>query len=328
MTARALAALAAAAGPARSPRPPRPRRRSSRSGSFTTPTYAAAPASEPTRVFVTEKGGRVRLIVDGVVQATPFLDLTSITQSQRQRARAALDRLRARLRDVRQVLRLPDGAARRSGEIQVWEYRRSAANPNVADPATGAAADQHPAHPGRQPQRRHGPGRAGRQGLAGDRRRRRLRTTSSATPRTTRRGSASCCGWTRRRPPTVEQLARGPAQPVPVLVRARRDDRDRRRRPGPVGGDQRRPRRQLRLAVPRGRARLPHRPGLRRRRDRRPGGREEPQPGRLLRDRRRRRRPRPRPADAQRPLHLRRQLQLGAALGRTSRRRPATPPRA
>ena len=44
-------------------------------GTFSSPTWAGAPAREPSRVFVTERAGRVRVIVDGVVQSTPFLDL-------------------------------------------------------------------------------------------------------------------------------------------------------------------------------------------------------------------------------------------------------------
>ena len=105
-------------------------------GTFATPTYAAAPASEPSRVFVTEKAGRVRLIVDGVVQTAPFLDLTAKTRSSDSE------------RGLLSIAFAPDYATSGKfyvyltavsplGEIQVWEYQRSAADPNLADPASG-----------------------------------------------------------------------------------------------------------------------------------------------------------------------------------------------
>src|SRR6478672_2581085 len=46
---------------------------------FASPTYATAPAGDASRVFVTERAGRVRVIRDGVVLAQPFLDVTSST---------------------------------------------------------------------------------------------------------------------------------------------------------------------------------------------------------------------------------------------------------
>src|SRR5262245_25324816 len=48
-------------------------------GSFTSPTWAGSPAGDTRRVFVTERVGLVRLILDGTVQTTPFIDLTGIT---------------------------------------------------------------------------------------------------------------------------------------------------------------------------------------------------------------------------------------------------------
>ncbi len=53
-------------------------------GTFTQPTYATASRDDPRRVYVTERVGRLRVIVDGDVRATPFLDLTSITLSTSQ----------------------------------------------------------------------------------------------------------------------------------------------------------------------------------------------------------------------------------------------------
>jgi glucose/arabinose dehydrogenase len=105
-------------------------------GTFDTPTYAAASASDRSRVFVTEKAGRVRLILDGAVQATPFLDLTSIVRSSDSE------------RGLLSIAFPPDYATSGkfyvyltakapAGEIQVWQYQRSAANPNLADTGSG-----------------------------------------------------------------------------------------------------------------------------------------------------------------------------------------------
>src|SRR5215218_474716 len=52
-----------------------------KAGDFDGPTYATAAPGDASRLFVTERAGRVRLIRDGAVAAAPFLDLTSITQS-------------------------------------------------------------------------------------------------------------------------------------------------------------------------------------------------------------------------------------------------------
>jgi len=43
---------------------------------LTLPVYATAPAGDP-RLFVVEQGGRIRIVRNGVVGATPFLDLSS-----------------------------------------------------------------------------------------------------------------------------------------------------------------------------------------------------------------------------------------------------------
>jgi len=105
-------------------------------GTFNTPTFAASPAGDPARVFVTEKAGAVRLILDGVVRTSPFLDLTSITRSTEGE------------RGLLSIAFAPDYATSGRfyvyltataplGNIQVWEYSRSTTDPNVADPGSG-----------------------------------------------------------------------------------------------------------------------------------------------------------------------------------------------
>ncbi len=44
-------------------------------GDFAAPTYVTAPPGDPSRVFVVERGGTIRVVRDGVLQPTPFLDL-------------------------------------------------------------------------------------------------------------------------------------------------------------------------------------------------------------------------------------------------------------
>ena len=41
-------------------------------------TFAGSPTGDSHRVFVVEQAGRVRLVLDGMLQPTPFLDLTHL----------------------------------------------------------------------------------------------------------------------------------------------------------------------------------------------------------------------------------------------------------
>ena len=234
-------------------------------GSFTSPTWAGSPPGDTRRVFVTERVGRVRLILDGVVQATPFLDLTAITLATSQE------------RGLLSVAFAPDYAM--TGRFYVYLTAQSPAGrdpdprvPPLRDqherrrPGRAAAAADDPAQPGVEPQRRPAADRAGREAVAGDgRRRRRNNQFGHSQNPASLLGKLLRLDLGRR---AAGDARRRPAQPVAVLVHAGRPDRDRRRRPEPVRGDQRRRRPQLRLAVPRGLPRLPVGPGLQRRRRR------------------------------------------------------------
>ena len=105
-------------------------------GTFSAPTFASSPPGDPARVFVTEKAGAVRLILDGVLRTTPFLDLTSSTRSAESE------------RGLLSIAFAPDYASSGKfyvyltaqaplGDIQVWEYSRSTTDPNLADPGSG-----------------------------------------------------------------------------------------------------------------------------------------------------------------------------------------------
>lgn len=67
--------LARAEGLATEEVPPRPDVHLRLLGEFTQPTYAIAPPGDD-RIFVVEKGGRIRVYADGQVLARPFLDIS------------------------------------------------------------------------------------------------------------------------------------------------------------------------------------------------------------------------------------------------------------
>ncbi|WP_053227527.1 PQQ-dependent sugar dehydrogenase [Solirubrobacter soli] len=104
-------------------------------GDFDGPTYATGAPGDASRVFVVEKPGRIRLVRDGAVLAQPFLDVSSMTLSADEE------------RGLLSAAFAPDYAtsgkfyvyltARPDGALQIWEYTRSAANPDVADASSG-----------------------------------------------------------------------------------------------------------------------------------------------------------------------------------------------
>jgi glucose/arabinose dehydrogenase len=131
-----LLLLLAAAGcdsstePPPPPPPPPPPVATFRSiGTFTQPTYLAAPPGDTARVLVTERAGRVLLLKSGVRQPRPFLDLRGKIDSTDENGlySLAFD---------------PQYAANRkfyafytnmNGDIRIVRYLVSAANPDSAD---------------------------------------------------------------------------------------------------------------------------------------------------------------------------------------------------
>ena len=178
----------------------------------------------------TERAGRVRVIVDGVRagDAVPRPDRDHARR--RAGARAALDRVRARLRDVGPLLRLPDRAVagRRDPDLGVPAL---GGRPERRRPGERAPAAGDPAPRGVQPQRRPAAVRAGRQAVARRPATAAAATTSTATRRTRPRCSASCCGSTRRRGRRRSARRTACATRGASRSTARRADRDRRRRP-------------------------------------------------------------------------------------------------
>ncbi|HEX8854807.1 MAG TPA: PQQ-dependent sugar dehydrogenase [Thermoleophilaceae bacterium] len=99
--------------------------------SFSAPMYAAAPPNDPHRLFVVERAGRVKLMVDDGAPTT-FLDISSQVSTAGEQGLST-------------IAFPPDYAASglfyvyfsdRAGNIHVDQFRRSAANPNAADPGS------------------------------------------------------------------------------------------------------------------------------------------------------------------------------------------------
>jgi glucose/arabinose dehydrogenase len=132
----ALLALAAPASAAAAPR-------LEPVGTFEGPVHAIGAPGDPSRLYVVEIGGRVRLVRDGIVQPTPFLTIDDV--------------LGGGERGLLSIAFPPDYAtsglfyvyltSEPAGDLEVREYRRSAGNPDLADPASGRLV-WSAAHPG------------------------------------------------------------------------------------------------------------------------------------------------------------------------------------
>jgi hypothetical protein len=132
----ALLALAAPASAAAAPR-------LEPVGTFEGPVHAIGAPGDPSRLYVVEIGGRVRVVRDGIVQPTPFLTIDDV--------------LGGGERGLLSIAFPPDYAtsglfyvyltSEPAGDLEVREYRRSAGNPDLADPASGRLV-WSAAHPG------------------------------------------------------------------------------------------------------------------------------------------------------------------------------------
>jgi glucose/arabinose dehydrogenase len=102
-------------------------------GSFDQPVYVTAPRSEPGRLFVVQRTGQIALLVNGRRRARPFLDISAIVNSGGQEQ--GLLGL-AFAPDYRHSGRFYVDYTAASNNIHVVEYRRSASDPDVADPSS------------------------------------------------------------------------------------------------------------------------------------------------------------------------------------------------
>lgn len=100
------------------------------------PTFVAFDPDDAGRMFVVEKAGRVRLVEDGVTNATPFLDLSAIVTSSAFGGMTglALDPDFATNGHVYVVY--PTGAGTNGDRVELARYTVSAGDEDVADPAS------------------------------------------------------------------------------------------------------------------------------------------------------------------------------------------------
>jgi glucose/arabinose dehydrogenase len=111
------------------------------SSSWGSPPIAAASPPGDARVFVVERGGGVRIVENGVLQPTPFLTVPNIdTSGERGLLSIAFppDYATSGLFYVFAVAAGADALdpGAQVGDLRVIEYRRSATDPDLADPAS------------------------------------------------------------------------------------------------------------------------------------------------------------------------------------------------
>lgn len=101
-------------------------------GAFSSPTYVTAPTGDQDRLFVMQQGGLIRLVIDGVIQTTPFLDASSWISSGGERGLLSM----AFPSDYDTTGLFYIYYTDPSGNVRIDEVQRSASDPNVADPST------------------------------------------------------------------------------------------------------------------------------------------------------------------------------------------------
>lgn len=101
-------------------------------GAFSSPTDIDAPPATTGRLFVVEQEGVVRLLVNGVARPTPFLDLRDRVGAAGEAGLLSI----AFAPDYAQSGRFYVYYNDRGQNLHLVEYRRSAENADLADPAT------------------------------------------------------------------------------------------------------------------------------------------------------------------------------------------------
>ncbi len=140
---------------------------------YASPYHVAGEPGSPSRVYVVEAAGRIRVVVDGVTQGGSFLDInTDVCDGGegRGRVRDVLDGARSGLRDHRALLRLLHPRCGRQHDLVIREFQRTA-DPNDVDEATGRDVLVIPHPDAEEPQRRPAPVRPRRAPVHLDRRR-------------------------------------------------------------------------------------------------------------------------------------------------------------
>ncbi|CAQ72131.1 conserved hypothetical protein; similar to Glucose/sorbosone dehydrogenase; putative secreted protein [Cupriavidus taiwanensis LMG 19424] len=99
-------------------------------GEYSAPIYLTAPAGDA-RLFVVERAGRIRIVRDGALLATPFLNIEALTTTDGERGLLSMAFDPDYANNGRFYVYYTDTA----GAITVARYQVSAANPDLADTA-------------------------------------------------------------------------------------------------------------------------------------------------------------------------------------------------
>jgi glucose/arabinose dehydrogenase len=103
-------------------------------GDFARPVLVTAPLGDPSRIFVVEQAGVIRELDDDVVQTKPFLDLSNDVVEVSERGMLSMAFPPDYAQSGRFYVYYTDSTG--SGNVNLVEYRRSADDPDVADPQT------------------------------------------------------------------------------------------------------------------------------------------------------------------------------------------------
>ncbi len=201
---------------------------------FDQPVYVTSPPGDTSRLFVVEKTGRIRVIKNGALLTTPFLDISSLVSTGGEQG------LLSMAFDPHYATngRFYVDYTNVNGDTRVVRYRVSSVEPGRGRSPRSARTILGVAPALLQPQRRAAAVRPRRAPLRGHGRRRQRRR-----PAASRAGPAQPAGQApahqrRRLAGQGDDLRQGAAQPVALLVRPQdRRAVDRRRRPGRLGGD-------------------------------------------------------------------------------------------
>src|SRR6185437_11638630 len=103
-------------------------------GAFAYPTYVTSPPGDQSRLFVVQKEGDIKLVLNGVIQATPFLHATAWVESGGpEQGLLSMAFPPDYSTSGRFYI---DYTAAGTGAMTVDELQRDPNNPNVADPNT------------------------------------------------------------------------------------------------------------------------------------------------------------------------------------------------
>jgi glucose/arabinose dehydrogenase len=97
-------------------------------GTFASPLYVTSPPGDPSRIFVVERGGTVRVVKNGVVLPTPFLDVASEISTEGERGLLSI----AFAPDFATSGLVYAYSTEQDGTIAIWEFH-AAPGADVAD---------------------------------------------------------------------------------------------------------------------------------------------------------------------------------------------------